>query len=74
MCLYWRDLVRLYPRAKVLLTVRDPVKWYESVRNTVKAKMNFMSHSWLALPLRVFNALRGRYISLTYLNIYDTAS
>ena len=23
MALYWRDLARLYPRAKVLLTVRD---------------------------------------------------
>ena len=26
MSLYWRDLARLYPRAKVLLTVRDPAR------------------------------------------------
>ena len=26
MSLYWRDLARMYPRAKVLLTVRDPVR------------------------------------------------
>ena len=28
MSLYWRDLARMYPRAKVLLTVRDPVRWH----------------------------------------------
>ena len=36
MSLYWRDLARLYPRAKVILTVRDPVRWYHSVRNTIR--------------------------------------
>ena len=33
--LFWRDLVRIYPNAKVLLNDRDPVRWYESVRNTI---------------------------------------
>ena len=33
--LFWRDLVRLYPTAKVLLTDRDPVKWYQSVKTTI---------------------------------------
>ena len=34
MSLYWRDLARLYPRAKVLLTVRDSA-WKSSIRRFV---------------------------------------
>ena len=30
MSLYWRDLAALYPGDKVLLTVRDPVRWFTS--------------------------------------------
>ncbi|GAA1660843.1 sulfotransferase family protein [Fodinicola feengrottensis] len=32
---YWRELVAAYPDAKVLLSVRDPQKWYDSVDNTI---------------------------------------
>ena len=32
---YWRQLVAAYPEAKVLLTVRDPDRWYDSVQRTV---------------------------------------
>lgn len=32
---FWRELAAAYPHAKVLLTVRDPERWYESVRNTI---------------------------------------
>ena len=32
---FWRKLMELYPNAKVLLTDRDPVKWYHSVKNTI---------------------------------------
>nr|WP_042180445.1 sulfotransferase family protein [Kibdelosporangium sp. MJ126-NF4]CEL14392.1 hypothetical protein [Kibdelosporangium sp. MJ126-NF4]CTQ88757.1 hypothetical protein [Kibdelosporangium sp. MJ126-NF4] len=34
-CLLWRELLELYPTAKVLLTVRDPKSWYDSARATV---------------------------------------
>ena len=30
-----RTLMRIYPKAKVVLTVRDPEKWYESVKTTI---------------------------------------
>ena len=49
--LYWRDLARLYPRAKVVLTVRDPVRWFHSVRNTIR-EVNRLKDSWLGAPLR----------------------
>ncbi|HEU5024391.1 MAG TPA: sulfotransferase [Spirillospora sp.] len=37
---YWRELARHYPEAKVVLTVRDPERWYQSARATI-----FQSHT-----------------------------
>ncbi|CAM3315421.1 sulfotransferase family protein [Kibdelosporangium persicum] len=34
-CLLWRELMDLYPSAKVLLSVRDPKQWYDSARATI---------------------------------------
>src|SRR5690242_6606844 len=34
-CTYWRELTSAYPQARVLLSVRDPERWYESMRTTV---------------------------------------
>jgi hypothetical protein len=34
---FWRELVDAYPRARVILTVRDPNEWYASVRETFLA-------------------------------------
>ncbi|MFI6577877.1 sulfotransferase family protein [Nocardiopsis sp. NPDC050513] len=32
---FWRELAEAHPDAKVLLTVRDPHRWYASMRETV---------------------------------------
>jgi hypothetical protein len=32
---FWRELVRDFPDAKVILTVRDPERWYDSISNTI---------------------------------------
>jgi hypothetical protein len=32
---YWRELVKRFPQAKVILTVRDPDAWFESVQATI---------------------------------------
>ena len=34
---YWRELSEYYPDAKVLLTVRDPDSWFDSVSETIMA-------------------------------------
>ena len=34
-CAFYKELMLVYPEAKVLLTVRDPEKWYESVYSTI---------------------------------------
>ena len=32
---FWRELAAAYPEAKVLLSTRDPQRWYESMRRTI---------------------------------------
>jgi len=32
---YWRELAAYYPDAKVILSVRDPEKWYTSTQETI---------------------------------------
>ncbi len=34
-CTHWRALMAKYPRAKVVLSRRDPEKWFESVNATI---------------------------------------
>ena len=34
-CAYWRELMETYPHAKVILTVRDPERWYDSAYHTI---------------------------------------
>ncbi len=34
-CNLWREQLELFPEAKVILTLRDPERWYESVMNTI---------------------------------------
>lgn len=34
-CVYWRELAEFYPRSKVLLTIRDPESWFDSVSETI---------------------------------------
>lgn len=36
-CAYWRELMAHYPEAKVLHTVRDPDKWFDSTQATIFA-------------------------------------
>ena len=34
-CTFYRELTQRYPEAKVVLSVRDPDRWYESVLSTI---------------------------------------
>jgi hypothetical protein len=35
----WKELAAAYPEAKVILTLRDPNRWYESASKTIFARM-----------------------------------
>ena len=39
-CSFWRELRERYPEAKLLLSVRTPESWYESVYNTIYQAMS----------------------------------
>jgi len=34
-CNFWRELSAYYPRSKVILSVRDPERWFASIHNTI---------------------------------------
>ena len=40
MAYFWRELADRHPAAKVILTVRDPRKWYDSADRTIHAAAN----------------------------------
>ena len=39
-CRYWRELADAYPEARVVLTVRDPDRWFESTQATIFSPRN----------------------------------
>jgi hypothetical protein len=45
-CNYYKELMAIYPNAKVILTVRDPEKWYESAYHTIYA-ISKVIPSWI---------------------------
>jgi Sulfotransferase domain len=57
-CNFYREFLRLYPEAKVILTVRDPERWYESAHQTIYyARIAYPG--WIApLVPRIKNFLR----------------
>ena len=34
-CNFWREQAKEFPDSKILLTLRDPSEWYESIMNTI---------------------------------------
>jgi hypothetical protein len=44
-CNMWQTHAALYPDAKVILSTRDPQKWYESVMNTIYKASTAMTKS-----------------------------
>jgi len=34
-CYFWRELSEVYPDARVLLSLRDPERWYQSAHDTI---------------------------------------
>jgi hypothetical protein len=61
-CVFYRELLEKYPEAKVILTVRDPERWYDSSRQTIYFARNaFPKWATLLNPrMRVFQRMIGR--------------
>ncbi|MEO8309049.1 MAG: sulfotransferase family protein [Pseudomonadota bacterium] len=63
-CTYWRELTDLYPQAKVILTVRDPDSWFDSVSETIFSEKMLASLAGSPVEVMmngvVFNAFEGK--------------
>jgi hypothetical protein len=63
-CTYWRELADHYPDAKLVLTVRDPDSWFDSVSETIFSER--MQGSLVGSPIGdmmqgvIFKAFGGR--------------
>ena len=42
-CAFYEELMKAYPDARIILTVRDPESWYESAKNTISRKPSRIS-------------------------------
>ena len=58
-CSFYQEFLRRYPEAKVVLTVRDPEKWYDSARQTIYAVRHAFP-SWT----RLLNPRMRRFIRM----------
>jgi len=54
---YWRELAGAYPDAKLVLTVRDPDTWYDSVRTTIFKQRIDPPHGVARLGVRLAEAV-----------------
>lgn len=55
---YYENLMLAYPEAKVILTVRDPERWYESARSTIYTVRDMVSSPFFSLGARLVPRLR----------------
>jgi hypothetical protein len=54
---FWRELVERYPDAKVLLSLRDADRWYDSVMNTIYPAMTQAPPEGVPEVLHEFHAM-----------------
>lgn len=55
-CVFWRELTEAYPEARIILSVRDPEKWYESASQTIFAapgRLLSLTRRWLPGSRRI---------------------
>jgi hypothetical protein len=69
-CTYWKEQLELYPDAKVVLTVRDPEKWYKSCCDTIfkmqpnhpQCSIGVKTCQWLGLPAPGFSQMLNQTV------------
>jgi hypothetical protein len=58
-CSFYEELMQAFPEAPVILTVRDPAEWYESMRSTIHELRRLTRGP---LPVRAAFALAGPFV------------
>jgi hypothetical protein len=65
-CIYYKELMQAFPDAKVVHTVRDPERWYQSMYETVYQMTNF-SPLWAR---RLIKPL-GNMVEMATITVWD---
>lgn len=65
---YWRELIAHFSAAKVILTVREPLSWYESMQRTI---FRALRESRLVDPDPYNRAVSDLVYDLVYLKAFD---
>lgn len=70
---FWRELMKAYPDAKIILTERDPEAWYKSISSTIFDFMQREVDPKTIDPIRAAQRRMGRYIvsERTFNNRFD---
>lgn len=68
-CNFYAEHLRLYPDAKVILTVRDPEKWYASCLETIFFVRNAFP-GWMALVIPRFRHIRSMVDSVAWVGMF----
>jgi hypothetical protein len=65
-CTYWEELHDRYPDSKVILTIRDPDRWYESALETI-----YPSSSEIPRWILWMSPRARRAVELLFANVWD---
>ena len=69
-CTFYKEQMQIYPDAKVLLTIRDPEKWYESAMSTifsgVRSRLAESTHAQMVNALVWEGTFNGRFEDKDY--------
>ncbi len=66
---FYKELIEVFPEAKVILTVRDPEDWYESTRETIYRGAALPD--WLMKMLPPFRGMKQMVQSTIWGRIFD---
>lgn len=70
-CLFYQQLMDTFPDAKVILTVRDPERWYDSVYNTIYQYAKDVPDDPRYRAGEAFNAFMPTIKKMIWRNVFD---
>jgi hypothetical protein len=68
-CNFYQEYLRLYPEARVILTVRDPERWYDSSRQTIYYVRRALP-AWLTVLRPRMGRFRGMLDRLIWVGMF----
>ena len=51
--IFYKDLIRVFPQAKVVMTTRDPLTWYDSWHNSIAKSLDLIQNPFYKRFLKV---------------------